>query len=71
MSKTPTTRQVKLFAERSLDILQDKLNSFLKDLPKGCSSDVSFNVTYNFLPLTNIGEFQELWYGCISYDQID
>lgn len=62
-------KQIKLFGphETKKD-LETEMNEFLKTMEAFYVNDIQFNVVRNFLPNTSLGEYQQLWYGMVSFD---
>lgn len=62
--------QIKLFGpcEKKKD-LEIEINTFLKTKESFYIDDIQFNVVRNFLPNTTLGEYQQLWYGMVSFSE--
>ena len=59
--------KIKLFTANSMENLEQQMNEFVAKFNEFYINDVTFNVSRNFLPMTNLGEYQEIWYGMVSY----
>ena len=58
---------IKLFGPSKKQDLENEMNTFLESIDSWYVNDIHFNVQRNYLPETTLSEFQELWYGSISY----
>ena len=62
--------KVKLFGPtETKELLEKQMNEFLTIVDSFYINDIQFNVCRNFLPNTSLGEYQQLWYGMVSYGE--
>lgn len=47
--------------------IEDEINQFLSTMDSWFIEYVNVNVVKNFLPMTTMGEYQEVWYGVVQY----
>jgi len=47
--------------------LEQQINEFLCKIDSWFIDYVNVNAVKNFLPMTNMGEYQEVWYGVVQY----
>lgn len=51
------------------EALENEINEFLSTKDRFYINDVKFHVVKNFLPQTAIGEFEEVWYAMVFWDE--
>ena len=49
--------------------LEEEMNAFLRTLDSFYVENVNIQVVKNFLPATGAGEYEEVWYGTIVYEE--
>ena len=49
--------------------LEEEMNAFLQTLDSFYVENVNIQVVKNFLPDTGAGEYEEVWYGTIVYEE--
>lgn len=50
-------------------LLENQMNEFLSTIDGWYITNVTINVCKNFLPMTTMGEYQEMWYGMVCWSE--